>query len=99
MKGILCIGGPKAGQRVETTNGHPRFVASEPDRLGPDTTVAADNTEAATARSARWRQVLYHLEHWSNGDGTTTHVFVPAGQTTPETMDLLLAAYEAGARR
>lgn len=80
MPGLLCIGGPFAGRRVETRNGHPRFIASEPDGIGGE---------------ARWRQVIYVLQDWHTSDGKRLQFWTPSGQTADQTMQMLALAYEA----
>ena len=93
MKGFLCVGGPYAGKRLAPIRpGHPRLIVSTPRTL-KDALIATSGTPQE-AMFAEFDRVTYHLQQWTNEDGSFFEIWTPEGQSHDETMAALLTAYE-----
>jgi hypothetical protein len=81
-KSYLCVGGPKAGQRVAVKEGCPAFrVALPPDSYSP-----TDQSVEVKYVEYREQTVFAPKENFS--------FWVPSDQTVRRTMELLLETYE-----
>jgi hypothetical protein len=85
-KSFVCVGGPKARQRVAVGNDCPSFKAVVPR----DYAVAPDQSSAEMLVQT----VEYREERIEFDDGSHVSMWVPAGQTPHETVELLIKAYE-----
>lgn len=81
-KSMLCVGGPRAGQRYAILHGNGfRVPITDPAPIG-DTSVAVE---------VKWADYRAEPFHTPQGD---VEFWVPAGQTPLETITLLLESYE-----
>jgi hypothetical protein len=82
-RSYLCVGGPKAGQRIAVRDGCSFFRI--PIRHG--SSLSAD---AAIVTYTEYREQYFPLD----ATGNNITVWAPAEQSHLETMTMLLAAYE-----
>ena len=91
-KGLLCVGGPLAGQRYKAEPGAYQFVAQLPKML-PMSAHAADAMVEGWKIQVTYQHKAFHTE------ASVHDIWVPVDQNDHQTMTLLLGTYEEAHRR